>query len=133
MHREDCMQNFDILLNSCHCWYRQYNENSIFRRQAETRERDFPRIFLSVLEGWSCIRGSVGSAAVIRTSTGCERSAMAYLVMSITPAGMHRMPTYMFVHVHIHARIQNVPRQTSSANSLTSFYVEENEEWYDPS
>lgn len=41
------------------------------------------------------VRGSVGSVAVVRTSTRRERSAMAYLLMSITPAGMHRQRVYL--------------------------------------
>lgn len=54
-----------------------------------------------------------------RTSTRCERSAMAYLVMSITPAGMHLMPTYIFVRVHAHAQKYT---ECSAADFIRKFF-----------
>lgn len=74
---------------------------------------NFPK---RVLEGWSvespsgrgrCIRTwQCGQCVVIRTSTRRERSAMAYLLMSITPASMHRQRVCLRIRARARARLR---------------------------
>lgn len=81
-------------------------------------------VFLSSLDGWCCywprsMYSYVAVWAVLQSfvPARCERSAMAYLLMSITPAGMH-----CFIRVGIHACVRIHAQKTfRSLSNLVTF------------